>query len=188
VCQALAHGRTGAGREVAVETWEAIRSRRNVRSYADRPIAGEELDRILEAAWRSPSSSNQQRWDFVVCTDRAQLQELAKVWRYAGHVGRSAATIALVAPQADDGATRESIHYDLGQATMAIMLAAADLGIGSGHSAVADRQLARRILGLPDDRLCAWLIALGYPADRPLRPIRRPNRRPFDEVVHRDRW
>ena len=45
----------------------------------------------------------------------------------------------------------------------------------------ADRPIA-------DDRLCAWLIALGYPADRPLRPIRRPNRRPFDEVVHRDRW
>jgi nitroreductase len=171
-----------------VETWDAIRSRRNVRSYADRPLAREDLDRILEAAWRSPSSSNQQRWDFVVCTDRAQLQELAKVWSYAGHVGRSAATIALVAPLVDDGPTRESIHYDLGQATMAIMLAAADLGIGSGHSAVADQPLARRILGLPDDRFCAWLIALGYPADRPLRPIQRPNRRPFGEVVHRDRW
>jgi hypothetical protein len=24
--------------------------------------------------------------------------------------------------------------------------------------------------------------------DRPLRPIHRPNRRPFDEVVHRERW
>jgi nitroreductase len=71
---------------------------------------------------------------------------------------------------------------------MAIMLAAADLGIGSGHSAVADQALARRILGLPDDRFCAWLIALGYPADRPLRPIQRPNRRPFDQVVHTDRW
>jgi nitroreductase len=171
-----------------VETWDAIRSRRNVRTYADRPIGREELDRVLEAARRSPSSSNQQRWDFVVCTDRAQLQDLSRVWRYAGHVAVSAATIALVAPESDDPGTRESIQYDLGQATMSIMLAAADLGIGSGHAAVTDQPLARRVLGLPEDRFCAWLVALGYPADRPLTPIQRPNRRPFEDVVHRGHW
>jgi nitroreductase len=171
-----------------METLEAIRSRRNVRAYEARPIPAEDLDRILEAARRTPSSSNQQRWDFVLVTDRAQLQELARVWRGAGHVATSAATIALVAPVATEARTRESIQYDLGQATMSIMLAAADLGIGSGHAAVEDQALARTILGLPEDRFCAWLIALGYPADRPLRPIRRPNRRPFEEVVHRGRW
>jgi nitroreductase len=32
------------------------------------------------------------------------------------------------------------------------------------------------------------MIALGYPADRPLTPIIKPDRRPFDEVVHRNRW
>ncbi len=68
------------------------------------------------------------------------------------------------------------------------MLAASDLGIGSGHAAVQDQDLARRLLGHPNDRRCALLIALGYPADRPLRPIERPGRRPFDQVVHRDRW
>jgi len=171
-----------------VETWDAIRARRNVRHYQDRPIPGEELDRILEAARRTPSSVNRQRWDFVVVTDRARLEELAEVWRGAGHVARSAATIALIAPREDDPATRESIHYDLGQATMSIMLAAADAGIGSGHAAVADEELAAGILGLPGDRVCAWLIALGYPADRPLAPIERPDRRPFDDVVHRHGW
>jgi nitroreductase len=45
-----------------------------------------------------PSAGNQQAWDFVVCTDREQLGQLARVWRSAGHVARSAATIALVAP------------------------------------------------------------------------------------------
>jgi nitroreductase len=171
-----------------VETWDAITSRRNVRSYAESPIAGGDLDRILEAAWRSPSSSNQQAWDFVVCTDRAQLQELSKVWRYAAHVAISAATVALVAPKSEDAYARDAIQYDLGQATMSMMLAAADLGIGSGHSAVTDQELARSLLGFPEDRFCAWLISFGYPADRPLKPIRRPKRRPIDEVVHRDRW
>jgi nitroreductase len=171
-----------------METWDAIRSRRNVRAYADRPIAGGDLDRVLEAARRTPSSSNQQRWDFVVCTDRQQLGDLSRVWRGAGHVADSAATISLVAPIAAEERTRESIQYDLGQATMSIMLAAADLGIGSGHAAVTDQQLARRILGVPDDRFCAWLVALGYPADRPLTPIAQPNRRTLDDVVHHGHW
>ena len=171
-----------------METWDAIRARRNVRQYTDRPIDPHDLDRILEAGRRSPSSSNQQRWDFVVCTDRRQLQELSRVWRSAGHVARSAATIVLLARQADDPHTRGSIDYDLGQATISMMLAAADLGIGSGHASVSDQDLARRILGHPEDQRCAYMIALGYPAGRPLAPIREPNRRPFDEVVHRGRW
>ena len=47
---------------------------------------------------------------------------------------------------------------------------------------------ARRLLGFPEDRFCAWLICLGVPADRPLAPIRRPTRRPFEDVVHRGHW
>jgi nitroreductase len=171
-----------------METWDAIRARRNVREYADRPISDEHLDRILEAARRTPSSRNWQPWDFVVVSERARLQELSRVWQFARHVAASTATIALVAklPTTDD--ERDWIQYDLGQATMSIMLTAADLGIGTGHSAVGDQELARRLLGLPGDRFCAYLIALGYPADRPLRPIKSPSRRPFDDVVHRDHW
>ena len=148
----------------------------------------DDLDRILEAAWRTPSSSNQQRWAFVAVTDRVKLAELAEVWRGAAFVGKAAAAIALVAPLEDEARARESVQYDLGQATMSIMLAAADLGIGSGHAAVVDQELARRLLGIPEDHFCAWLIGLGHPADRPLAPIRTPNRRPIDEVVHRERW
>src|SRR6266567_2462879 len=90
--------------------------------------------------------------------------------------------------ESEDAGERDRAQYDLGQATMAMLIAAADLGIGSGHAAVADQHQARRVLGLPEDRYAAYLIDLGYPADRPLRPIRKPNRRPFGEVVHRDRW
>lgn len=171
-----------------METWEAIRARRNVRRYDPRPIDPADLDRILEAGRRTPSSQNQQAWDLVVVTDRDQLRELAGVWRYARHVADSAATIALVMPASDDADERETFHYDLGQMTMSLMLAAADVGIGSGHASVGDQALARRILGLPEHRECAWLVALGHPADRPLRPIDRPDRRALDEVVHRGRW
>ena len=171
-----------------METWDAIRARRNVRSYDQRALAPGDLDQILEAGRRTPSAGNQQAWDFVLCTDREQLAQLATVWRGARHVAGSAATIALVAPNPDDDRSRDLIQYDLGQATMSIMLAAADIGIGSAHSAVSDQALARRLLGFPEDRFCAWLITLGFPADRPLRPIAQPDRRPFEDVVHRGRW
>jgi nitroreductase len=170
-----------------METWDAVRSRRDVRSFTDRPLAEDDLDRILEAGRRAPSSRNWQPWDFVVITDRQQLVELAQVWQGAGHVARSAATIALVAPLVEGG--KEQIEFfDLGQAAVSMMIAAADLGIGSGHSSVRDQELARHILGYPEDRFCAHLIPLGEPADRPLAPLRNPDRRPFDEVVHRGRW
>ncbi len=171
-----------------METWDAIRARRDVRSFSDRPIDPADLDRILEAARRSPSSINWQPWDFIVVTDRPQLEELAKVFHGAGHVARSAATIALVAPLPEDARRRDWIEYDMGQATMSIMLCAADLGIGSGHAAVVDQDQARSVLGFPADRWCVYLVPLGYPADRPLAPSARPNRRPFDEVVHRGTW
>lgn len=171
-----------------VETWDAIRARRNVRDYTGQPVTAEHLDRILEAGRRSPSSRNWQPWDFVVVTGRDCLRELARVWRGAGHVARSAATVALIGPADVDEAHASQLHYDLGQATMSMMLAAADLGIGSGHSAVADQALARQLLGFPEDRFCAYLVAFGYPADRPLAPLQRPSRRPFGEVVHRERW
>jgi nitroreductase len=169
-----------------MQTWEAIASRRNVRTFDGRPIPAADLDQILEAGRRSPSSQNWQPWDFIVVTDRAQLRELAGVWRGAGHVAGSAATIVVIGPAADNEFGRA--QFDLGQATMSMLLAAADLGIGSCHAGVADLDLARELLGFPADRDWAFLISLGYPADRPLIPVRNPRRRPFGEVVHRDRW
>jgi nitroreductase len=87
-----------------------------------------------------------------------------------------------------DDRTRVVDQYDLGQLSYAIAIIAADLGIGSGHSSVGDQDQARKILGVPPEYDVSWLIALGYPADRPLAPIVAPARRPFEEVVHRGRW
>ncbi|KGI68938.1 nitroreductase family protein [Mycolicibacterium rufum] len=171
-----------------MEAWDALRARRNVRQYLPDPIPADALDRILEAGWRAPSASNRQHWDFVVVTDHQQLQELSTVWLGAGHIAGAPAAIALVLPEPTEERDKVIDQYDLGQATFAMTIAATDLGIGTGHSAVGDQERARAILGVPDDHLVSYLLGVGYPADRPLKPIDRPNRRPFDEVVHRGRW
>ena len=171
-----------------VETWDAIRARRNVRSYLPDPVSQADLNRIAEAGWRAPSASNRQHWDFVIVTDPEQLLELSTVWRGAGHIAHAPAAIALVVPEPEDDRTRVVDQYDLGQATYAIALAAADLGIGTGHSSVSDQDKAREILGVPGGYVVSFLLGVGYPADRPLKPIVKPDRRPFDEVVHHGRW
>jgi nitroreductase len=171
-----------------METWDAIRARRNVRQYTQQPIPADDLNRIVEAGWRAPSAKNRQPWDFVVVTHRVQLQELSTVWMGAGHIAGAAAAIVFVLPVPTDERRKMTDQYDVGQATMAMMIAATDRGIGTGHSSVGDQDKARAILGVPDGYLVAYLLGIGYPADRPLAPIHKPNRRPFDEVVRHGRW
>jgi nitroreductase len=171
-----------------MQTWDAIRARRNVRTFTDRPIEPADLDRILEAGWRAPSAKNRQAWDFVVVTDRAQLTELATVWQGAAFIPGSRATIVLTVPDPGEQRFVAIDRFDLGQATMAMMIAATDLGIGSGHASVHDQDALRRIIGMPEGHSGVALIGLGYPADRPLGPPVKLTRRPFDEVVHRGKW
>jgi len=171
-----------------METWDAIRARRNVRAYTRDPVSDEDLNRILEAGWRSPSASNRQHWDFIIVTDPDQLRELSTVWRGASHIAQAPAAIALVVPEPADERTRVVDQYDLGQATLAMAVTAADLGIGTGHSSVGDQEKARAILAVPEGHLVSYLLGIGYPADRPLKPIAKPDRRPFNEVIHHGHW
>lgn len=168
--------------------WDAITSRRNVRNYRPDPIAVEDLDRIAEAGRRAPSANNNQHWDFVVVTDKDRLQELSTVWPGAGHIASAPAAFALVLPQPENELGALFDQFDLGQATMAMMIAATELGIGTAHSAVGNQEKARALLGVPENHNVAYLMGVGYPADRPLTPIGKPNRRPLENVVHHEQW
>src|SRR3954453_18449566 len=170
-----------------METWDAIRARRNTRAYVDRPIAPADLEQIVEAGRRAPSSMNEQPWDFIAVTERATLERMAVLWQWGAHIAGAAAAVALLSPASSDPEDRETFAFDLGQAAMSMMLAAADLGIGSCHSSVGDQAEARAVLGDPEERECVLLLSLGYPV-RPLTPIAKPDRRPLDEVMHRERW
>ena len=151
-------------------------------------MPGDDLDLILEAGRRAPSAKNIQPWDFVVVTDPERLERLAGVWQGAWHVAGAPAAIAFVLPEPETDRQRNIAWFDLGHAVMSMMLMATVLGLGTGHASVMDQDLARELLGFPEDRYCAMLLSVGRPADRPIAPIKELNRRPFDEVVHRERW
>ncbi len=169
-----------------METWEAIRTRRHVRKYQQRPIPLADLDQILEAGRVAPSWSNKQARAFVVVTDRDRLAELATVSARAGHVRDSAAAVAFVVP--DDDTMIVQYSYDAGQATMLMAIAAVSLGIGSAPAEIGDGQELRKVLGLPADQRCLHVLAFGYPADGPLDLTTKLHRLPFDEIVHRECW
>ena len=61
-------------------------------------------------------------------------------------------------------------------------VAAADLSIGTGHAVARDQDQARAVLAFPAGRFLAYVLSVGYPADKPLAVIERPNRRPSEEV------
>jgi nitroreductase len=173
-----------------VETWDAIRTYRAVRSFADRPLSDDHLERILRAGRRAPSSKNTQRWDFVVCRDREHLRQLSGIGPFAGHVATAGAAIAFVTPESDDPDRRAWIMFDLGQAVQNMLLAAWDLGVGGVHASVYDEPLARRLLGYPEGHRCDLIVSFGYPADVSLLtvPPARGGRKPFDEVIHWEGW
>ena len=87
-----------------METWDAITARRNVREFTDEPLPADALRADPRGGWRAPSSRNWQPWDFVVVTDRAQLQELSQVWQGGGHIARAAAAVGLVIDDFEPGA------------------------------------------------------------------------------------
>ena len=173
-----------------MDTWQAIDTTRAIRKFDGRPLEPEHLLRILDAGRRAGSSKNQQSWDFVVCTERAHLQQLAAVGPYAQHLAGATVALALVVP---DPATHDapySIMWDLGRAAQNMTLAAWELGIGSVPATVYDQELARRLLGYPTDHWCEFMLSFGYPANAEALTWakRAGGRKPLDAVVHYERW
>lgn len=173
-----------------MDVFTAISSARAIRQFDGRPIDQGDLDRILAAARLSPSSKNDQRWSFILCTDREHLVQLSKIGDYAGHLAGAAAAVAVVMPRSEVGWERELFAFDAGQCARNMMLAAWALGIGSCHASVYDPKLTAELLGLPGDMSCDLLISFGHPADPSLltRPIPDSARKPMAGLLHLERW
>ena len=169
---------------------DAIRTKRAVRQFADRPLAEDDLAAILEAGRRAHSAKNRQRWAFIVVRDRERLTQLSTLGPWCGHLAGAAAAVALVTPDPHAPDASLSITWDLGGAAAQMMLAAWELGVGSCPATVYEADRAREILGYPADMHCEFMLSFGYPAD--LEVLTRPNktggRRPVEDLVHQETW
>ncbi|HEX2034436.1 MAG TPA: nitroreductase family protein [Chloroflexota bacterium] len=169
-----------------------LRRLRAVRRFLARPVPPQAVDDILEVARWSGSANNRQPWELVVVRDAATLQALGTLPGaiYARHLAGAPLGIVLVM----SGEPGREVHetYDEGRLSERIMLAAAAHGLGScigwfpGESAAA----AKRLLGIPQERLVRTAISIGYPDAQAQQSRSRADqpRKPLSELVHQERY
>jgi nitroreductase len=168
-----------------VDAYLAVVSKREVRTYADRPLPDEVVRRILEAGRLAGSSQNRQARRFVAL-GRELADRVAESLYSPGNVRGAALAVAVVVREGGQSG------LDAGRAAQNMMIAAWNDGVGSSPNGVADREALQRALELEDRERVAIVLSFGYPA-RPADPerrspeewIERADRLPFDSVVRR---
>ena len=165
--------------------WDGIRSKHSVRKFTDQPISDDDARRILDAGRRCPSGYNSQPWRFIAVRDRDMLEKLSKIGRSTGHVAGAAMGVLILSPDRQT-LYRQNI-YDVGQTSVYMMLTAHELGIASCQANVYEPEMARDLLGFPDDWKPFFIISFGYAAE-PSKGKGKGGREPFDKIVHWETW
>lgn len=170
-----------------MDVFEAIRYKRAVCEFQDRPLPKETIDAILNAGRRAQSAKNSQPWKFIAIQNKETLRELSKLGTYAGHLAGAAVGVVIVTP---DPAGRLSIMFDAGQSTAYMQLAAWDLGVGSCLATIYEVDKARELLGFPPEMHGHIALSFGYPSDpkRLTQPPQKGGRVPEAEVIHLEKW
>jgi nitroreductase len=169
-----------------MDTLDAIRTRRSIRSFLDKPVPDAIIHTLLEAAMQAPSAGNEQAWQFVVIEDRQIALQIPRFHPHAEMLKTAPLAIVIcgdLSRQKYPGRWPQ----DCSAATQNLLLAAHALCLGAvwvGIHPDPDRvDGMRALLSLPEDIIPLSLIPLGYPATSAL-PVSR-----FDPAkVHRNRW
>ena len=166
---------------------EAIRTKRAIRKFQDRPLSDDVTHTILNAGRRSQSSKNEQTWQFIAIRDKSILKELSQCGQYAGHLAGAALGVAILTP---DPEGKFQIMFDAGQAAAFMQLAAWEQGVGSVPASLYEHEQARAVLGFPAEWHVRIALSFGYALDdeKFSAPPKKGGRRSLEEVVHWDRW
>ena len=162
-----------------------LKGRRSIRRYRPDPVPDEMVEQVLEAGRWAPSASNRQPWAFIVVRDETIRQQIARYAAYYfirwAHVAEAPLLIVLCG-DARNPVYRRFLHEDVGLAGGQMMLQAKSLGLGSCWIGALDRKAIASILKLPDHLEIVGLLTVGFPAEDPPPPPRKP----LAEIVHYD--
>lgn len=165
---------------------ELINTRYSVRAYTPDAVEEDKLQRLLEAARLAPTAANRQPFQLIVIHTAGREEELKRIYRKDWFV-QAPLVIGICGIPAKAWVRRDGKSYmdvDVAIVMDHLILAAADLGLGTCWVGAFDRAAAREILALPDDVEPIAFTPLGYPADQP-----RPKmRKTLSELVRYERW
>ena len=166
---------------------EAIRTKRAIRKFQDKPLPDDVIRTILNAGRRSQSSKNEQAWQFIAIRDKSILEALSKCGTYAGHLAGAALGVAILTP---DPEGKFQTMFDAGQAAAFMQLAAWELGVGSVPASIYEAEQAREILGFPPEWHLRIALSFGYPQEETKLSAapKKGGRRSLDEIVHWEKW
>ena len=166
-----------------MEPLEIIKTRRSIREYADKEIAKDLLEKIVDAGRFAPTARNVQPWEFVVITQAPSLKKLGELAENGRFLVQAKACIAVFC------ADTKYYLEDGCAATCNIMLAAASLGIGSCWVAGDKKPYCSdvaKLFNAPAGYKLVSLIALGYPKSKDSFHI--AEKRGLKEVIHWDKF
>ena len=170
-----------------MNVFEAIKTRKSVRDYMDKPVEDEKLTMVLEAGRLAPSASNRQEWRFVVVRDEATRKKLIPAAGNQKFVGQAPVIIAACA-DTDGHIMRcgQACHpIDVAIALDHMTLMAVELGLGTCWIGHFNADEVKKILGIPENIQVVELMPLGYPADTSLKEKKRLA---FKDIVKFERW
>ena len=170
-----------------MEYSELIAARYSVRAYRPDPVEDEKLGAVLEAARLAPTAANRQPFQLVVMRTAGREEEIGKIYRRPWFV--QAPLVIGVCAISSQAWVRESDRFNARLIDAAIVadhliLAAADLGLGTCWVAAFNVEAARSVMGLPDEAEPVIFTPLGYPADQPGPKTRKP----LSELVRYEQW
>jgi len=170
-----------------MDVFDAIRTRRSIRKYLNKPIEQEKLSKILEAARLSPSAANRQPWKFIVVTDPKVKEELRAAYDRDWFVSAPVIIVACALPGEawvrSDG--EEYWKVDLAIAMQDLILEAWEQELGTCWIGAFREEEVKRILGIPDEVRVVALTPLGYPAEEK-GPV--TQRKPLKEIISYNHW
>ncbi len=164
-----------------MQIMEAIKQRRSIRDYEDRPVPDEKLNRILEAARLSPSARNSQDRKFIVIREKEQRRKLAQSAGHQTHVAKAPVLIAAVGtnPEYHMPNGVPACPVDLGIALDHMTLVAVTEGLGTCWIGGFSQEIAKKVLEVPDNYTIAALLTLGFP-----KTIPEPKpRKTFEDII-----
>ena len=141
--------------------------RQSKRSYLDKPIEEDVMNRLLEKVRWSPSCSNNQPWRFIFVSEPSQHNRLAGALAKGNEWAAKAPVLIAVCARQSDDATREDdpvmyYQFDCGLGVMGLMLAATHEGLMAHAMAGYDAAKVHEALNIPEEYHVMCMISLGY--------------------------